>query len=323
MPIRPVFALALTIVTWSATPALAQRFPFEQRFDIRDPAMLDISTVRGTIDVEVGPPGQVVVAGTVTVRVGWNVPTNAVEIARRLAGSPPIERAGTTFRLRPPTDPTDRRAVTVAYQVRVPADTTVLAASESGATTIRGVSGPVTVRTQSAAIELTDLGATAGVVTGSGAVNVDGVAGLLTVRTASSAIKATSLAGGVRVRTTSGSVDAALTGTGDVDVETQSSAIQVRGARGGVHAATRSGHISVQGAPGGPWEVATGSGAIDLDFNSSARFGLNASTRSGSVRLEGVVPTSESKGRATATAGGGGPMVGATSRSGSIRVNAQ
>jgi DUF4097 and DUF4098 domain-containing protein YvlB len=321
--IRPAVALAFTIVTCSATPVLAQRFPFEQRFDARDAAMLDVSTVRGQIDVEVGPPGQVLVTGTVTVRIGWNVPTNAVEIARRLADKPPIERAANTFRLRPPTDATDRRAVTVAYQVRVPPDTTVLAVSESGETTVRGVSGPVTVRTQSAAIELTDLGGTAGVVTGSGAVTIDGVAGLLTIRTSSSAIRATSLAGGVRVRTMSGSVDAALTGTGDVDVETQSSAIQVRGARGGVHAATQSGRVTIQGAPGAPWDVATGSGAIDLDFAPSARFTLNASTRSGSVRLEGVAPTSESKGRATATAGAGGPTVGATSRSGSIRITAQ
>src|SRR5262245_37892219 len=105
--IRPAVALAFKIVACSATPALAQRFPFEQRFDARDAAMLDVSTVRGQIHVEVGPPGQVVVAGTVTVRVGWNVPTNAVEIARRLASRPPIEHAGNTFRLRPPTDATD------------------------------------------------------------------------------------------------------------------------------------------------------------------------------------------------------------------------
>jgi hypothetical protein len=321
--IRPAFALALTVITCSATPALAQRFPFEQRFDLRDAAMLDVSTVRGTIDVEVGPPGQVVVAGTVTVRVGLNVPTNAVEIARRLAGSPPIERAGHTFRLRPPMDEADRRAVTVAYRVRVPADTTVLAASESGATTVRGIAGPVTVRTQSAAIELADLGGPAGVSTGSGAVTVDGVAGLLTVRTTSSAIRATSLTGGVRVRTMSGLVEAALNGTGDVDVETGSSAIRVRGARGGLHAATQSGHVTIQGAPGGTWDVVTGSGAIDLDFASSARFALNASTRSGSVQLDGLAAASESKGRATATAGAGGPTVGATSRSGSIRVTAQ
>jgi hypothetical protein len=43
--IRPAFALALTVITCSATPALAQRFPCEQRFDMRDAEMLDVSTV--------------------------------------------------------------------------------------------------------------------------------------------------------------------------------------------------------------------------------------------------------------------------------------
>lgn len=324
MAIRPALALALVTAVCTASPALAQRLPFEQRFDVQQLAMLDVSTVRGKIDIEAGAPGQVVVAGTVTVRIGWDVPADAVAIARRIANRPPIERAGHTFRLRPPMDATERRAVTIAYQVRVPPDTTVLAVSESGATTVRGVSAPVTVRTRSATIELTDLGATAGVTTGSGAVTIDNVGGLLTVRTSSGAIRATSLAGGVRVRTMSGSVDAALNGPGDVDVETGSSAISVRGARGGVSTASQSGHITIQGDPGGaPWQVTTGSSGIDLELADSRGFSYEANTRSGSVRVDGIVPSSEAKGHAAGTIGRGGPGVGVTSRSGSIRISVQ
>ena len=107
----------------SASPALAQRFPFERSFDVTGPSALDVSTIRGKIDVTVGEPGRIVVVGTATVRVDWNVPSNAADLARKVAANPPIQLEGQTLRLRPPSDPADQRAVTVSYQVRVPPDT--------------------------------------------------------------------------------------------------------------------------------------------------------------------------------------------------------
>jgi len=323
MPVRSILALTVAIASCSTSPAFAQRFAFEQRFDAGNAPVLEVSTIRGKIDVAVGEPGRVTVAGTVTVRIGLDVPADAVALARNLADHPPIERAGDTFRLRPPADARELRAVTVSYQVRVPANTTVLTVSDSGATTVRDVSGAVTVRTQSGAIALTNLGADAEVATGSGSVTADRVTGLLAVTTTSSAVRGAALGGGLRVRTGSGTVDATFVGTGDVDVETESSAIRMGGVRGGLKAATQSGRVTVSGAPRAPWQVATGSGAVDLEFAKSAEFSLDANTRSGSVRVEGFVPSSSSKGRAAGTIGRGGPTVGVTSRSGSIRVTVQ
>ena len=233
----------------SASPALAQRFPFERSFDVTGPSALDVSTIRGKIEVTVGEPGRIVVVGTATVRVDWNVPANAADLARRVADNPPIQREGQTLRLRSPSDAAEQRAVTVSYQVRVPPETDVTSTSESGATTVRGVARAVVIRTQSGAIDVMQLGGTAVVTTGSGSVTVDGVAGSLTVTTSSSGITARSVAGNLRVRTTSGAVDVALSGEGDADIETGSSAIRLSGIRGGVIAATESGHVSLQGVP--------------------------------------------------------------------------
>ena len=60
-----------------------------------------------------GEPGRIEIKGAATVRVGWNVPANAVELARQVAAGPPIEHQGTTVRLRPPQDGATQRAVTV------------------------------------------------------------------------------------------------------------------------------------------------------------------------------------------------------------------
>ena len=305
----------------SASPALAQRFPFERSFNVTGPSVLDVSTIRGKIDVTVGEPGRVVVMGTATVRVDWNVPADAADLARKVADNPPIQRDGQTLRLRPPTGAAVQRAVTVSYQVRVPPETEVTSASESGATTVRGVAGPVAIRTQSGAIEVMQLAGTAVVTSGSGTVRVDGVAGSLSMKTSSSSVTARAVAGDLRVRTTSGAVDVALSGDGNADVETGSSGIRLSGIRGAVIAATESGRVSLQGVPHRDWNASSGSGGIDIATESSVPFTIDASTGSGSVKVIGAsVQGSVSKRKVVGSVAGGGPLVKVASRSGSIVV---
>ena len=174
----------------TAAPALAQRQPFERAVDVSGQATLDVSTIRGKIDIRGGAPGKIVVSGLVTVRTGLALPADAVEIMRRVAEHPPIEVDGNTVRLRPPSDAQARRAVTVSYQVQVPADIQVLTVSDSGATSIHGVVGSVDVTTHSGAIAVASLGSTATIKTGSGAVSVAEVADDLNVTTGSSAVTA-------------------------------------------------------------------------------------------------------------------------------------
>jgi hypothetical protein len=312
--------LTLGLGATFATPAFAQRVPFERTFDMTGAAKLDVSTIRGKIDITSGDAGRVVVHGTVTARVGFDVPVNALEIARKIAAHPPIEQEGAAIRLRPPSAVEDQRAVTISYEVRVPVDTEVMTLSDSGETSIRGVSGAVTVRTQSAAIDLSGLGSTAAVTTGSGAVTIDGVGGALIVTTSSSSCTARDLKGSAHVRTGSGAVNLDLSGSGNVDVETDSSAIVVRGARGSLSAVTGSGLVNVQGTPGGAWNASTSSSAIVMWIESSD-FDVDAMSGSSSVKMEGAtVQGSVTKERMNGKVGRGGSLVTAKTRSGSIRI---
>jgi Toastrack DUF4097 len=317
------FALVLAAGIGAATPAVAQRLPFEQSFAVNEALSLDVSTIRGKIDVTAGEPGRVVITGTVTIRVGWDVPANAADLARNVAEHPPIERDGGTVRLRPPSDPAERRAMTVSYQVQIPPDTQVLAVSGSGAMAVRSVSGAVTVRTQSGAIQLSRLRGPAGVTTGSGSVTADGVDGPLTVTTNSSGVTARALLGNLRVRTSSGAVDATLVGTGDADVEAGSSAIRLRGLRGGLIAKSQSGRVSLEGGPTRAWDASTGSSSVEIGLGAAASVTVDVRSRSGSVSIAGIpMQGSVSKGRAAGSIGGGGPLLRVTSGSGSIRIKA-
>ena len=146
----------------------AQRFPFERSYDVGSSPVIDVSTSRGKINVRVGEAGRVAITGAATVRPGVIVPVNAVDLARRVAEKPPIEQSGDRLRLRSPSDPTENRAMTVNYDVRVPPNTRVVALSDSGAIDIRDIGGSVEAHTQSSSIALSDLGGTADVDTGSG-----------------------------------------------------------------------------------------------------------------------------------------------------------
>jgi DUF4097 and DUF4098 domain-containing protein YvlB len=302
--------------------AFAQRFPFERSFDVAGPSKVDISTVRGKIEIVAGQAGRIVVSGAATVRVGWNVPVNAVELARQVAAAPPVERVGDTIRMRPPVDEAAQRAVTVSYRVEVPPATEVRTTSDSGATSVRGVAAAVDVRTQSAAIDLDSLGGVVNVSTGSGAIVVADVAGALTASTGSSSFTASGVGSSLRVRTESGAIDATLTGNGDVDVESGSSAIRVRGVRGGLTARSQSGRITVDGAPGREWMTTTGSSGVDMNLEPGSKFSIDAATRSGSVVVDGGhVQGSVAQREVSGSVGGGGPVVRIRSESGSVRVH--
>src|SRR5688572_17562026 len=125
-------AVAVLLLAASA-PAAAQRVHFDRTFDASALRSLDASTVRGKIEITAGEPGRVVVSGDATVRVSWNTPANAAEIARQVAAQPPIVVDGDTLRLTPPPDGVPRKAVTVSYVVRVPPGMDVAATSNSGA----------------------------------------------------------------------------------------------------------------------------------------------------------------------------------------------
>ncbi len=316
----PLYVAVLLLSAW-ASPAAAQRLPFERTFDATAAATLDVSTIRGQIDITVGDTNRIVVEGTVTVRASWDTPPDALDRARRIAAAPPIEQQGDTLRLREAGDDGDRRAVTVAYQVRVPRDTTIVARSESGAIAIAGVAGAMRVQTQSSSIRLARLGGAAEVVTGSGAVSVDGSDGDVRIQTSSSAITVKGLRAALHARTQSGQVDAVLTGPGAVDVQTGSSAIHLQGVSGAVLATTESGRVHLFGRPGAAWDVVTGSGSVEVMLGGDPVLTLDATTRSGSVRTEDVTFTGAKANRSMrGTIGGGGPLVRLASRSGSIKI---
>jgi hypothetical protein len=279
-------------------------------------------TERGAIEIRAGKPDRVVVTGTVTVRLGLTTPPNAIDLARAIAATPPVQREQSTIRLRPPAGNAERRAATVSYIVEVPPRTSVTTRTDSGATSVSGVGGATAITTESAAIRLAQMGGTVIVITGSGAIEANQVAGAMVVTTRSSAFKGIGLGGGLTLRTGSGAVNATFTGNGVVSVETGSSGIRLVNVRGPLHTTSRSGRTIVSGTPSGAWELSAGSGSMELTLDRAADVTLDLATGSGSIVLRGLtVQGSVSKQRVSGKVGNGGPAIRASTRSGSLLLS--
>jgi len=318
-----LIAVVVILAVAAAVPVAAQRLPFERAIDVTPGATLDIATYRGKVTVTGHDARQIRIDGTVTVRplAGITAAADPMELARRVADRPRVEVTGNVVRLRPPLDPDELRATTVSYVVRVPRDTRIVIVTDSGEVAVDGVTAPVTVTTQSSAIALGALEGKAEVKTGSGDVRVDRAAGGLRVVTESSAMTLRGLGGALEARTQSGAIRASFASAGTADVETGSSAIQLDGLSGRLAVRTQSGRVEVRGTPTADWDVTTGSSVIDAGFASSAKFTLEATSRSSSVRVQGLtVDGFAAKERVSGKVGGGGPTVRLASRSGQIHI---
>ena len=297
----PAVIPALLVVLGCAASVQAQQVPFTQSLDAGAAPAVTVDTTRGQVEVAGADVQRIEVDGIAVVRLGWNVPADALALARAVAKAPPVMVSGSQVRFALPTDERTRQAVIVHWRIRVPRAATV------------------DIRTTSGEIRLSDVRGTARVETGSGAVSVVGATGGLTAGSRSSAIDLARMAGDVRVRSGSGSVRIAMAGSGAVDAETRSSAIEIDGASASLQARSGSGAIDVSGRPTGDWHVETRSSQIRIDAAAPATFRQDLFSRSGHVQSD-VAGDRGSTEHAIVTASGSGPVVTARSGSGAITL---
>ena len=316
---HPKHAVAIAGV-WlvMAAPAAAQRFTFRHDLPVQPRAVVEVSTINGAVEITAGGAESVEVEGTVTVRIGLNVPANAVSLAQAVARNPPITATRDRVVLTVPADDDSRRATTVSYVLRVPPLSIVDVRTSSGAVKVRAFPGKATLVTQSAALDVEHVGETT-LKTGSGAVHVRG-AGPLSVESQSSGIDVEDVRDALHVRTGSGRVRASLVAGAGADIRTQSSAITVTGATAALALESGSGQVEVTGAPTQDWRITNGSGRILVSLPAAVSCRLDARTTSGRVKAPAITGGETDDRRVVGALGTGGPTLRLVTRSSSIEV---
>jgi Putative adhesin len=145
----------------------------------------------------------------------------------------------------------------------------------------------------------------------------------LTAHSGSGGIQITGIQAPVTAGSGSGSLHLLLAGSNQVKASTGSGTIHIEGVTGGLNASTGSGSIEVTGNLTTDWRLSTGSGSIRLKLADNARFNLDASTGSGSVHVDQPITMQGSLNHhhVSGTVNGGGPLLHATTGSGSITIN--
>lgn len=298
------FAVLVLIILFTAALSFARaEGQFDRTLTVSGAVNLDLTTGSGEVLIKTGDSSKVVIHGRVRSSNDW-WSGDAESAVRSVESNPPINQSGNSIRIGYNLPEDAKRHVSIAYEVTVPADTTLQVNTGSGEISVEGVRSPAKLHTGSGDIRAKDLGPQSRLETGSGSVHADSVA-------------APSYAS-----TGSGSIQADLTGGGDVDVHTGSGGIRVRGVNGGLRARTGSGELTVDGNVKGPWQLHAGSGSIRMALSSSGGFNLDVHTGSGSIHsdlpitVQGTFGRHELKGSVR----GGGPDVEVSTGSGDIDI---
>jgi DUF4097 and DUF4098 domain-containing protein YvlB len=304
MSIRLSPVLAASMFTLAPLVAGAQPLTFERSLTVGAAPSLDAAADSGNVTVRAGSGSTIVVKGTVEVRKGWNVPSNAADLAKQVAATPPITQTGDAVKVGRIVDETTRKAVSVSYDISVPAATMVAASSGSGNVAVSGVNNSVKANSGSGNIDVSGIGGDVDARTGSGNVTVK------------DAKKAANLSSG------SGNIVGMLTGQGDVKASTGSGDIKLTGVVGLLSANTGSGSIGVEGKPTGDWKLSAASGDVQVAVPSEQGFTLDASTASGSLDIAAplTVQGKIDRRRVQGTVRGGGPTLRLSTASGDIAV---
>ncbi len=292
---------------------------FQKTLKVSGPVDLDVVTGSGNIAIRTGDGSTVVVNAVIEAQDYHGA--SAESRVKQIESNPPIEQAGNTIRIGHTKDREMEQNVSISYDLVIPAETRLRAATGSGNQTLDGIRGVSNVSTGSGDMKISNMGEVHAN-TGSGTIQVDATKGPVQVNTGSGSIRGNGLGGNFSARTGSGSVIVTQASLGNVDISTGSGTIQVNGINGTLTARTGSGKIQVEGAQKGDWKLHAGSGNLLVKLPTDAAFSLKAHTESGKVTTshpvtsQGTIRPNEMQG----TVRGGGPLLEMNTGSGDIRI---
>ena len=278
--------LAITTLLAAATAAYADG-SFDKTVNVSANPDLYVSTGSGYIHVTPGPEGQVHVVAHL--KAGWALGGHDVdERIRRIIANPPIRQEGNTIRIGETNDRALMNNISIDYDITAPA---------------------------AVALNLRS---------GSGDLNVDHLGRFVSASSGSGNVRAQGVKGPAELRTGSGDIELSQDAAGDVKATTGSGTIRVHGFAGGLNLRTGSGDIEAQGRLAAAARLVSGSGTVRLTLPQDAKFNLEASTGSGSIRVHypnAPQQNDESRHHLTGAVNGGGPVLEAHTGSGDIDVN--
>jgi DUF4097 and DUF4098 domain-containing protein YvlB len=325
MSLRSSFLFVLL----SSAAALAAQGSFDRTLQVSGPVDLQVSTGSGHIHITPGSGNQVQVHATIRANEGisnWfggGGRLSPQEKVQRLEQNPPIEQSGNNIRIGHIDDPDLKNNISIDYDITVPQATRATSSTGSGDQEIRGIQGPVDVRTGSGSLTVSSIGGEVHASSGSGDITINDTKAGIRASTGSGTIHGDAIGGSIEASAGSGDIRIQQTEAGNVRVRTGSGTVELRGVNGSLTASTGSGDIRADGTPSADWRVETGSGTVTLNLPGQAGYEIYARTSSGSISVDAPMSNQNISNRGRELRGtvrGGGHLLDLHTGSGDIRV---
>lgn len=279
--------LTAALLLAAATAAFADS-DFERTLSTSAQPDLYVANGSGRIKIYPGTDSQVHIKAHVYAG-GWGSRDRDIDDRiRRIVANPPIQQSGNNIHVGETNERELYNNISIDYEISAPAAVAL------------------NLRTGSGDVEIDHLGRFLSATTGSGSVRAHGVGGPADLQTGS---------GDIELQQSSG---------GDVKAQTGSGSIRINGLNGTLRGRTGSGDIEANGRLTGAARLSSGSGSVRLNLTPDARFQLEATTGSGSIRVHfpnAPHTDDDSRHHLTGPVNGGGPVLEAHTGSGDIEIS--
>jgi hypothetical protein len=155
-PSRIAKFIAVISILGLPTAALAASGSFEMDIPVANVASIEVTNGSGTVYVRGADVDQVTIRARINVdkRYAKRDPYKAMSMVEALKRTPPIRTDGDRIIIEQPRKNTQRRHVSIDYEILVPRDAQVKVHSDSGDVRVSGVSGPVDATSETGVVTL-------------------------------------------------------------------------------------------------------------------------------------------------------------------------
>jgi hypothetical protein len=275
------FVITIALLAWVQSASAQTMAEFRRTLTVTaaKTVTLDVDVAVGELQVSYGRDGEVSIAASARSSELASIADSFFSAALS------IEQSGNHIKVQT-SDPAAAERISIVYRIDVPYRTELTSKVNSGKQVITGILGPVNAVTNKGDIKAAYISNTLEGHVGTGNLDLQVIGGHAEAITDSGNISCTRLPQGVSAEAGEGDITLMVVGPSTGVVKKGAGRISVGGARGSFTGSTDQGDIYLTAIPHEDWQLSSVSGNVRIELPPSAKFELEASTKTGELQFE-------------------------------------
>jgi hypothetical protein len=276
------FVIAIALLAWVQSSSAQTMADFRRTLTVTSakPVTLDVDVAVGDLQVSYGRDEEVSIAASARSSAPAGIADGFFSAVLR------IEQSGNHIKIHASAPPAYEERISVLYRIDVPYRTELVSKIDSGKQVITGILGPVSAVTNRGDIKAAYISNALEAHVGRGNLDIQVIGGHVDAIADSGNISCTRLPQGVSAEAGEGDITLMVVGSSTAVIKKGTGRINVGGARGSFVGSTDQGDLYLKAIPHEGWQLSSASGNVRLELPPSARFELEASTKTGELQFD-------------------------------------